>query len=81
MKLPAFASNKRFELDLPGATANATFTAGQPLTLMQVGLGNHTTTVSLDGARRARYLAHPGGNMAGVEARKRLHRLPRSCSK
>jgi hypothetical protein len=51
MKLPAFTNNKRFELDLPGATANATFTAGQPLTLTQVGLGNHTTTVSLDGAR------------------------------
>lgn len=51
MKLPAFTNNKRFELDLPGATANATFTAGQPLTLTQVGLGNRTTTVSLDGAR------------------------------
>jgi hypothetical protein len=51
MKLPAFTDHKRFELDLPGATANATFTAGQPLTLRQVGLGNHTTTVSLDGAR------------------------------
>jgi len=51
MKLPAFTNNKRFELDLPGATANATFTAGQPLTLTRIGLGNHTTTVSLDGAR------------------------------
>jgi hypothetical protein len=51
VKLPAFTSSKRFELDLPGATANATFTPGQPLTLTGVGLGNRTTTVSLDGAR------------------------------
>lgn len=51
VKLPAFTNNKRFELDLPGATANATFTAGQPLSLTQVGLGSRTTTVSLDGVR------------------------------
>lgn len=51
LKLPAFTNNQRFELDLPGATANATFTADQPLTLKQVGLGNRTTTVSLGGAR------------------------------
>jgi hypothetical protein len=30
---------------------------------------------------RAGYLAHPGGNMAGVGGRERLHRLPSSCFK
>ncbi len=30
---------------------------------------------------RAGYFAHPGGNMAGVGGRERLHRLPSSCSK
>jgi len=29
--------------------------------------------------RRAGYHAHPGGNMAGVGARRRLDRLPRLC--
>jgi hypothetical protein len=30
---------------------------------------------------RAGYVAHPGGNTAGVGGRERLHQLPRSCSK
>jgi hypothetical protein len=34
-----------------------------------------------DGPLRAGYLAHPGGNMAGVGRHKWLHWLPRSCSK
>src|SRR5262249_9051028 len=49
VKLPAYTNGKRFELDLPGATANAAFAAGQPLALTHVGLGNRSTTVSLSG--------------------------------
>ena len=38
------------------------------------------TVLWLPGDGRAGYLAHPGGNMAGSGARRRLHRLPRSWS-
>jgi hypothetical protein len=52
LKIPEFDSNKRrFELDLPGATFNAAFAAGQPVALTHLGLGNRTTTVSLSGVR------------------------------
>jgi hypothetical protein len=51
LKLPAFTDTRRFELDLPGATANATFADGQPIALTHVGLGGRTTTVSLSGVR------------------------------
>lgn len=54
VKIPGVAGpagDQRLELDLPGATANAAFTAGQPLRLTHVGLGNRSTTVSVGGAR------------------------------
>jgi hypothetical protein len=52
LKIPgAYNDNQRFELDLPGATANAAFAPGQPVTLTHVGLGSRTTTVSINGAR------------------------------
>lgn len=51
LKIPAFTNNQRLEIDLPGATASATFTAGQPLALTHVGLGSRTTTLSINGAR------------------------------
>ena len=44
-------SGKRFELDLPGATAQAAFAAGQPLRMSNLGLGGRTTTVSINGVR------------------------------
>src|SRR5262249_42139436 len=48
VKIPgAYNDNQRFELDLPGATANAAFAVGQPLTLTHIGLGSRTTTVSI----------------------------------
>jgi hypothetical protein len=54
LKIPgAYNDNQRFELDLPGATANAAFAVGQPLTLTHLGLGSRTTTVSINGARAA----------------------------
>ncbi len=37
------------DLDLPGATATASFTDGQPLSITNIGLGNRTTTVAIDG--------------------------------
>jgi hypothetical protein len=40
-----------FDLDLPGVTAAASFAAGQPLQVTHLGLGERTTTVSVDGAR------------------------------
>jgi hypothetical protein len=51
LKLPADSAGKRFELDLPGVTAAASYTAGQPLALTHLGLGNRTTTVSISGVR------------------------------
>lgn len=48
VKLPE-TGGKRFEIDLPGATAQATFAAGQPLQLTHLGLGDRTTTVSISG--------------------------------
>ena len=50
LKLPQ-VSGKRFELDLPGATAAASFAADRPLQLTHLGLGNRTTTVSINGVR------------------------------
>jgi hypothetical protein len=50
VKLPQ-TSGKRVELDLPGATAQATFAAGQPLRMTHLGLGGRTTTVSINGVR------------------------------
>jgi hypothetical protein len=50
VKLPA-SDGKRTELDLGGATLAASFAAGKPLALTHVGLGNHTTTLSINGAR------------------------------
>jgi hypothetical protein len=50
VKLPQ-TGGKRFELDLPGATAQAAFAAGQPLRLTHLGLGGRTTTVSISGVR------------------------------
>lgn len=41
----------RVELDLPGVTALASFFQGGQLDLTHVGLGNRTTTVSINGAR------------------------------
>jgi hypothetical protein len=49
VKLPAIDPGKRFELDLPGVTATASFTAGQPLQLTHLGLGKRTTTISING--------------------------------
>jgi hypothetical protein len=49
VKLPELDSGKRFELDLPGVTATASFTAGQPLQLTHLGLGKRTTTISING--------------------------------
>src|SRR5262249_39070977 len=40
-------NGKRIELDLPGLTANASYTDGKPLALTHIGLGNRTTTVSI----------------------------------
>ena len=51
VKIPALDPGKRFELDLPGATATASLTAGQPLELTHLGLGNRSTTISINGAR------------------------------
>jgi len=51
VKLPALEAGKRFELDLPGATATASLTTGQPIQLTHLGLGNRSTTVSIGGAR------------------------------
>jgi hypothetical protein len=51
VKLPATTAGKRTELDLPGATATASFSAGNPLALTHVGLGDRTTTISINGAR------------------------------
>jgi hypothetical protein len=42
---------KRVELDLAGATATVSFADGQPLELSHVGLGNRTTTLSVNGVR------------------------------
>jgi hypothetical protein len=50
VKLPE-STGKRFELDLPGATAQAALAAGQPLRLSHLGLGSRTTTVSINGVR------------------------------
>lgn len=49
VKVPAIDPGKRFELDLPGVTATASFTAGQPLQLTHLGLGARTTTISING--------------------------------
>ena len=49
VKLPASDPGKRFELDLPGVTATAAFTAGKPLQLTHLGLGSRTTTISING--------------------------------
>jgi len=46
-----FVDDRALDVDLPGITAVATFTAGQPLTLTHVGLGERSTTVSVDGQR------------------------------
>ena len=51
VKLPADSAGKRFELDLPGVTANAGFSDGQPLALTHLGLGGRTTVVSISGVR------------------------------
>jgi hypothetical protein len=50
VKLPA-TSGKRTELDLGGASLAASFAGGQPLALTHIGLGNHTTTLSINGVR------------------------------
>lgn len=39
------------DLDLPGATAVAMFAQGQPLVLTQLGLGDRSTTVAVNGRR------------------------------
>jgi hypothetical protein len=49
--IKAPADGKRVELDLAGATATAAFVDGQPLELKHVGLGNRTTTLSVNGVR------------------------------
>ncbi len=41
----------RYELDLPGLTATATFAAGQPLELAGVSLGDRTASISRNGQR------------------------------
>ena len=51
VKIPASTAGKRTELDLPGVTGTASFTPGHPLALTHLGLGNRTTTVSINGAR------------------------------
>lgn len=58
VKLPQ-SSGKRFELDLPGATAQATFAAGQPVKLTHVGLGGRTTTVSISGVQAETIALNP----------------------
>jgi hypothetical protein len=49
VKIPGSTPGKRYELDLPGATMAASFTAGQ-VQLTHLGLGNRSTTVSINGA-------------------------------
>ncbi|CAN5760611.1 hypothetical protein BH11MYX3_BH11MYX3_48340 [soil metagenome] len=39
-----------FDLDLPGASADVTLTANQPLHINHIGLGDRTTTLSRNGA-------------------------------
>jgi hypothetical protein len=51
VKIPALDPGQRFELDLPGVTAVASLTAGQPLALTHLGLGNRTTAISINGVR------------------------------
>ncbi len=46
---PADAAGPSMDLDLPGATATATFAAGQPLAVMNVSLGDRTTTLARGG--------------------------------
>jgi hypothetical protein len=50
LKTPA-VNGKRFELDLPGVSATAAFAEGKPLTLSHLGLGNRSTTTSINGVR------------------------------
>jgi hypothetical protein len=57
-------AGKRFELELPGATAEAAFAAGQPLRLSHLGLGGRTTTVSIDGVRAETVDVNPGDGRA-----------------
>ena len=45
------SDDQLIDLDLPGITAFATFAAGQPLHVTHIGLGERTTTISVDGAR------------------------------
>lgn len=51
VKLPAASDGKRFELDLPGVTATAAYSDGQPLALTHLGLGGRTTVISISGVR------------------------------
>jgi len=39
------------DLDLPGVTANAAYAVGQPLQLSNLGLGDRTTAISINGQR------------------------------
>jgi hypothetical protein len=50
VKLPA-SSGKRTELDLAGLGLAASFAPGKPLAVTHIGLGDHTTTVSINGVR------------------------------
>ncbi|HEY0193846.1 MAG TPA: hypothetical protein VGC42_22170 [Kofleriaceae bacterium] len=49
-RLPA-NEGKQSEVDLPGLSATATFTAGQPLKLTHLGLGDGSTTLAINGQR------------------------------
>lgn len=64
VKLPADASGKRFELDLPGATVTADYADGKPLALSHIGLGGRSTTVSISGARAVTIDLNPDNGRA-----------------
>ena len=64
VKLPAGADGKRFELDLPGATATADYADGKPLALSHIGLGGRSTTVSISGARAVTIDLNPDAGRA-----------------
>lgn len=52
VRIPARdVDDHRFELDLPGVTGEASFTAGQPVELKRLSLGQRTTTITVDGVR------------------------------
>ena len=54
----------RYELDLPGLTATATFAAGKPLELTRVSLGDRTASISKNGQRASAIDLNPDAGRA-----------------